>query len=341
MLLALTVGITCFGSSLFAAELYEIGYSDISKLKLIPGGMPFGVSLNEESVTVVELGEVISGGVSVSPAKDAGVMEKDRIMAINGERITCAAVLSELIAGSRGAPMEITVKRGESELNLMMTPVVSDEDGHYRAGLFIREGTAGIGTVTYIDPETGRFAGLGHGICELDSGKLVPVSRGSVVNVSISGIVKGKVGSPGELQGYFSSGKIGTLFANRECGVYGVFCELPVGTCRQVCFAAPSEAVHEGDAEIMCTAGNDGIGSYRVRLSHIDHSENNVKNFIVTVTDPALLERTGGIVQGMSGSPIIQDGKLIGAVTHVFVNDPTRGYGIFIENMLSGSEKNK
>ncbi len=332
--LALAVGILAFISPVAAAPLYEISYDDISELKLIPGGMPFGVSLDAECITVVGVCDIISGGKPVSPAKDAGIEEKDTIIALNGQKVTNAAMVSELIDSAGGSPVEVTVKRGDSRLELTVHPAISDEDGKYRAGLFIREGTAGIGTVTYIDPETGSFAGLGHGICELDSGKLVPVTRGVVVNVAISGVVKGKVGSPGELQGYFSSGKIGTLFSNRDCGVYGVFCEYPEWFCPEAIPVAATNEICEGDAEILCTTGYDGIGRYKVTLSHIDHSGKKSKNFVVTVTDPTLLEKTGGIVQGMSGSPIIQNGKLVGAVTHVLVNDPTRGYGIFIENML-------
>ncbi len=338
--LALTVGIFTCVSPVLASPLYEVAYDDISELKLIPGGMPFGVSLDAECVTVVGVCDIISGGKAVSPAKDAGIEEKDMIIALNGQKITNAAMVSEMINGASGSPLDITVKRGDSQLKLTVQPVISDEDGKYRAGLFIREGTAGIGTVTYIHPETGSFAGLGHGICELDSGKLVPVTRGVVVNVAINGVVKGKMGSPGELQGYFSSGKIGTLFSNRDCGVYGVFCEYPEGFRSEAVPVAPINEIREGDAEILCTTGSDGIGRYKVTLSHVDRSGKKVKNFVVTVTDPELLNRTGGIVQGMSGSPVIQNGKLVGAVTHVLVNDPTRGYGIFIENMLSQMEYN-
>ena len=333
------ISTVCCIQAVGAVPLYEVPRNNTEELYLVPGGMPFGVSFESEGVTVVGIGEVVSGGVTRSPAKDAGFTEKDIILSMNGEKVTDAQKLSEIIDSVGGEAIRVSVRREGREILLYLTPVQSDSDGRYRAGLFIREGTAGIGTVTYIDRRTGCFAGLGHGICEPDSGELIPVKRGSVVNVAISGVIKGKNGHPGELQGYFSSGKIGTLFSNKDCGVYGVFCEYPQGVCNEAVPIAASDEIREGDAEILCTTGDDGIGRYGVSLSHIDRSGRNVKNFVVTVTDPNLLSRTGGIVQGMSGSPIMQDGKLIGAVTHVLVNDPTRGYGIFIENMLSEGEK--
>lgn len=324
-----------------AADIYRVSSGDIANLSLIPGGMPFGVQLMSDGVVVVGVGDVKSGGRSVSPARDAGIAEHDVIIKINGKKISGVAELADTVNECGGSAVELVVRRGEGELTFKVTPVICDEDGRYRVGLLIRDGTAGIGTVTYIDPKTGSFAGLGHGICDIDTGEIVPVTRGCVVNVEISGVVRGKPGSPGELQGYFSSGKVGTLFDNKNCGVFGVFCSIPKNTACSAVPVAASEEVCDGDAEILCTVGNDGIGRYKVRLSNVDRTGKGVKNFVVTVTDPALIERTGGIVQGMSGSPIIQNGKLVGAVTHVLVNEPCRGYGIFITNMLKEAEKIK
>ncbi len=315
---------------IFAAES---GASDVKML--IPGGVPFGVKLYSEGVLVVGVDSVMCDGKSISPAGDAGIREKDMIISVNGHNVIEAMQVSELVNASGGKAVEVAVKRGEAELVFSVTPVISEEDGKYRTGLWIRDSTAGIGTVTYIDPKYGSFAGLGHGICDVDTGELVPLSRGSVVNVEISGVVKGRSGTPGELKGYFSSGKIGTLFGNRECGVYGIFAQYPAGIEDiTVPVSLPGE-ICVGEAEMLCTVDGGGVCPYKVEISHIDHSGRSVKNFVVNVTDPALLEKTGGIVQAMSGSPIIQNGKLVGAVTHVFINDPTKGYGIFIENMLS------
>ena len=174
---------------------------------------------------------------------------------------------------------------------------------------------------------------MGHGICDADSGELIAMRRGTVSDVTISSVVKGAIGAPGELKGYFNPGKSGALLGNSGCGVWGVFSDPP---------QAPTEAlpvglrndVKEGSAEIFCTLDSNKIGRYRVELSNIDRSATGSKCFSVKITDPALLAASGGIVQGMSGSPIIQNGKLVGAVTHVLINDPTSGYGIFLENML-------
>ncbi len=318
-----------------------VDVSVVADTRLIPGGVPFGVKLYSQGVLVVGVGDVVCGGESVSPARDAGFMERDVICAVDGKRVSEAAEVSELVSASEGKPIEFTVYRSESELTISVTPVVSEEDGKYKTGLWIRDSTAGIGTVTYIDPEIGSFAGLGHGICDPDTGELTPLSRGTVVNVAISGVVKGQAGMPGELKGYFSSGKIGTLLGNNECGVYGIFSEYPRGIANEALPVALSNEIHEGEAELWCTTDGGGVGKYKVKISNIDRSGRQIKNFVVTVTDSTLLERTGGIVQGMSGSPLIQNGRLIGAVTHVLINDPTKGYGIFIENMLAQAEKIK
>ncbi len=309
-----------------------------ANIKLIPGGVPFGVKLYAEGVSVVGIADVKCAAESVSPARDAGILEKDIILALNGKSVSAATEVSDIVSASEGASIEVTVQRGSEQFTTSLTPVRSNEDGKYKAGLLIRDGAAGIGTVTYVDPDDGSFAGLGHGICEGGTAELAPLKRGAVVNVTVSGITKGQIGAPGELKGYFSSGKIGTLFSNTECGVYGIFAKYPDGLSLEAVEVAPAGEICVGDAELWCTTDSGGIGKYAVKISEVDHSGRSVKNFVVTVTDPALLERTGGIVQGMSGSPILQNGKLVGALTHVLVNDPTRGYGIFIENMLAAAK---
>ena len=309
----------------------------IENVSLIPGGVPFGVKLYSNGVVVVGVGDVTCSAKNVSPARDAGFMERDIIRAVNGKTVSEAAQVAELVSASEGKPIEFTVFRDDKELTINVTPVLSETDGKYKTGLLIRDSTAGIGTVTYINPEIGSFAGLGHGICDTDTGELIELTRGTVVNVAISDVVKGQPGIPGELKGYFSSGKIGTIFGNNDCGVYGIFSEYPSGVGNEALPIALSSEITEGDAELWCTTDGGGVGKYTVNISNIDHSGRNIKNFVVTVTDPALLECTGGIVQGMSGSPLIQNGKLIGAVTHVLINDPSRGYGIFIENMLASA----
>jgi len=212
--------------------------------------------------------------------------------------------------------------------------VFSKEEGKYVTGLYVRDSGAGIGTVTFIVPETGAFGGLGHGICDGETGELIPMQRGSVVGVTISGVVKGLAGSPGEVKGYFSSGKTGTLLGNTECGVYGILAKLPEKLPCEPLPIGLRNTVKEGKATIYCTLDGTAPQEYDIEISDIHRDSHSNKCFTVKVTDTDLINKTGGIIQGMSGSPIIQNGKLVGAVTHVLINDPTCGYGIFIENML-------
>ncbi len=332
------ISVVCTALIFVLAGSHTVLHAASDNTRLIPGGVPFGVKLYAEGVSVVGIADVKCGTEDVSPARDAGILEKDIILALDGKRVSAVTDVSAIVAASEGASLKVTIRRGSEEFTTDLKPVLSNEDGKYKAGLWIRDGAAGIGTVTYVNPEDGSFAGLGHGICEAGTTELAPLTRGAVVNVAISGITKGQAGAPGELKGYFSSGKIGTLFGNTECGVYGVFASYPTGLSNEAVEVAAAGEICEGDAELWCTTDGTGVCKYSVKISDVDRSGRNVKNFVVTVTDPALLEKTGGIVQGMSGSPILQNGKLVGALTHVLVNDPTRGYGIFIENMLSAAK---
>ena len=211
-------------------------------------------------------------------------------------------------------------------------------DNSYKAGLCLKDSTSGIGTVTYIDPETGIFGGLGHGICDAKSGRLVPLSKGIIMDVTINGVNKGKIGAAGELKGAFNVKRLGSLISNTDSGVFGVINTDDITPPEGPLPVAKKEEVKEGTAYIWCTLDKGTPCKYKVLITNVDTSCTGIKNFRVKVVDPNLLSKTGGIVQGMSGSPIIQNGKIIGAVTHVLVNDPTSGYGIFIENMLKTSD---
>lgn len=303
-------------------------------LKVYPGGMPFGVKLYTQGVMVVGLADITSGGANVNPAKDAGIKPKDIITAVNGKEIESVTELTDLIENCGGNSLNVTFIRNQTTQNVTLKPIISDEDGLYHAGIWIRDNTAGIGTVTFIIPETGAFGGLGHGICDIDTGELIPMKRGMVTGVTISGINKGLAGTPGELKGYFNADKLGTLLGNTSSGVFGVMAKLPEGTNGETVPIGLRDSVKEGKAVIRCSLDESGIKEYPIEISKTDRSGSVTKNMVISVTDPSLIEKTGGIVQGMSGSPIFQDGKLIGAVTHVMVNDPTQGYGIYIENML-------
>ena len=204
-----------------------------------------------------------------------------------------------------------------------------------KLGVTVKDSALGIGTVTYIDPETGTFGGLGHGITDSASGELIPITGGDVTDVTLGGVTRGEAGKPGELCGVLRQNDKGDVALNHKTGVFGSLDSTEcVGTPLPIAYRSE---VHEGDAEVLCTVRQGKTLSYHIKIRDIDPSLTTEKSFIVEVTDPALIALTGGIVRGMSGSPIIQDGRLVGAVTHVMVANPTEGYGIFIENMLSAA----
>ena len=304
---------------------------------LIPGGMAFGVKLNAKGLLVTGTEGFLSGGQTVEPAAQAGLREGDRILSADGVALKETAQLVRLVEKSRGEAVALTVLREGKEQSLSLHPRRCDREQKYRAGLLVKDSTAGIGTVTFIDPTDRNFAGLGHGITDAATGEVTPMESGEVWQVSINGIEKGSAGDPGELKGSFSGKRIGTLEANTVTGVYGTLEQLPPQTAQALPIALKHE-IAVGKAQIRCTLSSEGVKEYEVEIERIVNADGRTKNFVLRVTDPALLSLTGGIVQGMSGSPVIQNGKLVGAVTHVLVNDPTRGYGIFIENMLDAAQ---
>lgn len=329
MMLTVCVSFASIGAS--AAE------GNYRGIKLIPGGIPFGVKFSTEGVVVVGFSDLDGISKTQNPAYVAGLRPKDIITKINGRTLEGASDLTDEIENSGGREISVTYTRQGSEKTVKLTPVYSKGEGKYKTGIWVRDSGAGIGTVTYIVPETGEFGGLGHGICDGESGELIPMNRGVVTDVKISAIKKGVVGTPGEIKGYFGTDKCGSLKCNTECGVFGAFSKIPkgLGDAMPIC---TRDKVKSGEAEIMCTLDDSGRQSYKIEISAINRNADGSKCFVVKVTDPRLIEKTGGIVQGMSGSVICQNGKIVGAVTHVMINDPTVGYGIFIENMLAAAE---
>ncbi len=311
---------------------HAYGAEDITQVFL--GGMPFGVKFYTGTLVVSGISEVDSADGSKLPAKDAGIKENDIILKINGKDIGTAEAVAKAVEDSEGKPLSFTCRRGDEEFEVSITPVLSESTNKYRIGIWMKDSTAGIGTVTYVIEDTGGFGGLGHGICS-SNGDLLKIERGIVTDISISGINKGAPGAPGELHGFFSSGKTGTVTNNTECGVFGVFSDISnlkeTGTLIDI---GTKDKIHDGDAIIHCTLDDNTIEEYTAQIIIPENNDTQTKNFTIKITDPKLIEKTGGIVQGMSGSPIIQDGLLVGAVTHVLVSDSTEGYGIYIENML-------
>ncbi len=309
-------------------------------VKLYPGGMPFGVKFMTEGVIVTGFTEIKTDSGKTCPAADAGLRQNDVIVKVNDECVTDAAHLTLVAEKSGGASIKVTYSRDGKQSTTSLTPAYCAEEGKYKTGMYVRDSGAGIGTVTYIVPEALSFGGLGHGICDGETGKLIPMQRGSVVGVTINGVVKGLSGTPGEVRGYFSAGKTGTLLKNTECGVFGAFACLPENVTLQPMPVGTRNELKAGKAYILSTLDGTTPSRYEIQISDIRVDSTSNKCFTVKVTDPALVEKSGGIVQGMSGSPIIQNGKLVGAVTHVLINDPTTGYGIFIENMLAAGQQN-
>lgn len=323
--------------SVFGVDVKTVSLSVHDRLHVIPGGVPFGIKLSTNGVIVVGTSEVVTENGTFAPGTDGGIKIKDIITSVNGKAIYTNDEFIKQIEASGGKPISIEYTRNGQSFKTKITPVYEKTEGKYKAGLWVKDSTAGIGTLTYIDPQNNSFGGLGHGVCDTDTGLLMPLRKGSVCNVTLSGVTKGKSGAPGELRGYFSGSDTGVLRENTVCGVFGSFTDCPISKEQAMPIALKDE-ISTGKAQIMCTTGNNTRDIYDIEIVRIIDRSSENKNFIIKVTDEKLIEETGGIVQGMSGSPIIQNGKLVGAVTHVLVNDPTKGYGIFIENMLKASE---
>lgn len=294
--------------------------------QLIPGGQLIGLALTGDSVTVVAFDK------EESAAKQAGMQVGDTITHIDETAVTCAADIRSALTRSGGTVRVGFTRKGQA-MQLRIAPAIT-KDGP-RLGIYLKQGTTGVGTVTYYDPQSGNFGALGHSVND-SSGKLLRASGGTAYDAAILSIRKGKCGKPGQLMGAMHTDNvIGSLGKNTQQGVFGST-SLPMdGTALET--AKPGD-VHTGKAVIRSTVGEDGVQEYSVKILKIyPQGRNGGRNMLIKVTDERLLSTTGGIVQGMSGSPIIQDGKLVGAVTHVLVNDPTMGYGIFIENMLDAA----
>lgn len=312
----LIILISSLSAPAFAADIKEVAV----------GGMPFGVKFATGKILVGGLCAVDGDAGSVCPAKDAGIAENDIILKVNGNAAGEAEDVTSAVENSGGESMIFTVEHDGKMKNLSVTPQKSQSSGKFRVGLILRDSSAGIGTVTFILPETGAFGGLGHGICDKVTGDLCPIRRGCVSHVTITEISKGTPGAPGELRGIFSNEKSGSVISNTHYGVFGVMTDfenpemLDIGSYK------------EGKAEIITTLDGEAGKKYSVSLS--ENPDGPDGTFSVEITDDELISRTGGIVQGMSGSPIIQDGKIVGAVTHVLIGDPHRGYGIRIGKML-------
>ncbi len=311
----------------------EVELQQCNSQQVAVGGVPFGIKLCTDGVMVVGSGSVQTENGPVNPAKVAGIMEGDRILSINGMTALSNSVIAQLVRQSEGAPLAVVFAREETTKTTVVTPALSITDGQWHIGLWVRDSSAGIGTLTFYDPNSGSFGGLGHAVCDVDTGQLMPLSQGEMVHASITGLTPGLPGEPGELEGTFLGDTWGSLNKNCGSGVYGQLYE-------EVDFplmeTAHAQEIEEGPAQMLCTISGTEPCSYDVEIERIhSYDDEDGRNMVIHITDEELLEQCGGILQGMSGSPLVQNGKLIGAVTHVFIQDPSRGYGIFIDRMLS------
>lgn len=298
--------------------------------QVIPLGEAFGIKIFTDGVIVASLSDIYTTGGICCPAAEAGLRAGDYLIEADGMTIGSNSDLAAYIGQSQGQSVTFKVRRGEKEFETTVTPVFGE--GAFRTGMWVRDSAAGVGTLTFYDPSTGMFAGLGHGICDADAGNVMTLKTGEPAAITLCGIVKGQRGEPGQLRGYFSSDEsMGRLLANNETGVYGTLDSPREGTPMDV---LSRDQVKPGPVEILASIDGSGPKLYSAEIKKVNPADQPTKNLVISVTDKRLLESTGGIVQGMSGAPILQEGKLCGAVTHVFMDDPTMGYGIFAQTML-------
>lgn len=333
----LTVGLVTQAAcarSVFAPPAVSCAGDNGTEKTLIPVGRTVGIKLFSKGVMVVALSEIQTTEGRVWPAKQCGLQEGDIITEIENQPVNSIDEVARAVRKNGGHAMAIQALRDGRQMEVTAEAVPCMADGSYKLGAWLRDSMAGIGTVTYYDPDNQVFAALGHGINDIDTGLLVPIRSGGIMSSSVSAVIKGQKSQPGQLHGTFDlTHDIGTLSANSDCGVLGS--AQPEVFPGEAVPVAKRSAVRTGAAVIRCNVDGEQVEEYSVEILRIypelgDHT----RNLLLQVNDKRLLEQTGGIVQGMSGSPILQDGKLVGAVTHVLLNDPTRGYGIFVENML-------
>ncbi len=294
------------------------------------GGYPIGLKLYADGVVIVGTEAVDTENGNVNTAEKAGLKIGDIIKRINGKTVKMNTEVSQAVESSNGEVLTFTVERNGETFAVSFETAYSVSEGKYKAGLWIRDSSAGIGTVTFATQD-GYFASLGHAVCDIDTKTCIPISSGECTIANITGFIKGVQGSAGELCGYLENETIGKIYSNCDIGVYGRFDSLPQGQLYPI---ANENEITQGKATIITTCSSGDTAEYEIEIESVNLSAGDNKHLVLKVTDSNLIGKTGGIVQGMSGSPIIQNGKIIGAVTHVFLNDATGGYGITAQTML-------
>lgn len=301
------------------------------------GGYPVGLKLYADGVVIVGTEAVDTSEGEVDTAKQAGLKTGDIIKKVNGEKVSTNREVSRYIENSNGEILEFQVERNNELFSVLFKGAFSVSENRYKAGLWIRDSCAGIGTVTFCT-EDGYFASLGHAVCDIDTKQVLPISQGECTDVNLTGLVKGNSGLTGELCGFLENETRGKVYYNGDLGVYGEYDSLPQNVDYYI---ADNNEIQKGEASIFTTLENGIIQEFKVEIMNVDPDSKDNKNLIIKIKDENLIEKTGGIIQGMSGSPIVQNNKIIGAVTHVFLNDPTGGYGIFASTMYENIQKIK
>lgn len=317
----------------FPIDSAEVSVSKNKTVEVL--GTPFGIKLYTDGVLVVNTTEVKSESGSRNPAAECGIKKGDYLTAVNGTKIKSGEELQARIKDTGGKSLNISYYRGGKDYSTVLTPALSKEDGLYHLGLWVRDSCAGIGTLTFYDPETKAAAGLGHGLCDSDTGKMISVNSGSLVGAEILSVEKSTDGMAGELVGRFSNQSYSAALMNSELGVYA--CDFSGYKSFGSYEVSHSTEVKVGKAQILTTVKGQAPKLYDCEILSVAAGRK-TRNLVVEITDEKLLEISGGVVQGMSGSPIIQNGKLVGAMTHVLVDDPKKGYGIFAQTMLNEAE---
>ncbi|QCX32684.1 SpoIVB peptidase [Caloramator sp. E03] len=331
---SLNISIKLFG----IIPVKKMTLSFVPEFKVIPGGQPIGVKINIDGILVVGFADVETGkGWKQSPALAAGINIGDRIVEINGTKVDNCNELSNMINSNKDSILKIKLSNNDGFRTVEVKPLETKNKDEYKIGLWVRDSTAGIGTLTFYYDKTNIFGALGHPISDVDTGIIIPINSGKIYTAKIMAIEQGVRGKPGELKGTFSiEDEIGSIEKNTPSGIYGKF----TGKVDKPLYSKPipiamQNEIKEGPAKILTSINGNEVKEYDIYIEKLtQQTKPNSKSMIIRITDNELLSKTGGIVQGMSGSPIIQDGKLVGAITHVFVNKPDMGYGIYIEWML-------
>ncbi len=323
-------------------KLKNVNVDVIPKTTVIPLGNAIGMKLYTKGVLVVGMSQIdTDNNEKKKPYENSGIEQGDTILEVNNNEIENTEDLITEVKNSNGNPIKIKYAKQNRTLETSITPVKSKNE--YKIGLWVRDAAAGVGTLTFYEPSTNIFMALGHGISDIDTEKIVEIASGELITANIMSIVKGRKGNPGEIRGSIESGyNIGKVYKNTNFGVYGTLTNKNVlSITNEALEVATRDEVKEGKAQIICQLENSGTKKYDIEIEkiYIANNEDN-KSMLIKIIDNELLEKTGGIIQGMSGAPVIQNGKFIGAVTNVLVNDPTQGYAVFGDMMIKQIREN-